>query len=412
MLQGTGTKLDEKIREDFPLLLTYHDTAYLDNAATTQKPRCVLEAEKKYYEDSNANPLRGLYELSVRATDAYENARKAVCDFVGAKSGAEIIFTRNASESLNLVAFSLSEAYLKEGDEILITVMEHHSNLLPWMHAAKRKGATLRYLEFDGDGTISEAAFAAALTEKTRIVAMHQISNVLGIRQDIKALARIAHENGAFFICDGAQSVPHIPVNVQDLDVDFLAFSGHKMLAPMGIGVLYGKEAILSEMPPFLTGGEMIEYVKRDSATYAELPHKFEAGTVNVGGAVGLKAAIDYYNRIGFDAIVAREEALSEYAFEALTAIDHLHLLGSKEARLHHGIFTFTIDDVHPHDVAAILDSEKINVRAGHHCAQPLMQFLKTPSTTRASLAFYNTFEEVDRLAAALKCVRSRLGFR
>ncbi|MCR5655338.1 MAG: SufS family cysteine desulfurase [Lachnospiraceae bacterium] len=411
MLKGNRKELDKVIREEFPLLLQYGDTAYLDNAATTQKPRCVIDAEKEYYETANANPLRGLYELSVKATDAYEDAREAVRGFLNAKSVSEVVFTRNASESLNLVAFSACEAFVKEGDEILITVMEHHSNLLPWMHAAKRKGAVLRYLEFSGDGTIKEEEFLAALTEKTKIVAMTQISNVLGIKQDIKTFAKLAHDNGSLFVADGAQSVPHVPVDVQDLDVDFLAFSGHKMLAPMGIGVLYGKEALLEEMPPFLTGGEMIEYVKRDSATYAELPHKFEAGTVNVGGAVGLKAAIDYYNRIGFDTIVAREDELSVYAYEKLTGIDHLHLLGSKDATEHHGIFTFTVDDVHPHDVAAILDSMKVNVRAGHHCAQPLMQFLKTPSTTRASLAFYNTFDEVDMLADALKTVRGKLGF-
>lgn len=399
-------------RKDFPLIFNHPEIAYLDNSATTQKPACVLEAMRHYYEEDNANPLRGLYDLSVRATDDYEEARELVREFINAESTEEIIFTRNASESLNLVAYSGSEAFLSEGDEILITVMEHHSNLLPWQQAAKRRGAVLKFLEPDEEGKITEEIFRAGLTEKTKIVSMTQLSNVLGRINDVKKFAAIAHEQGAIFIADGAQSVPHIKVDVKDLGVDFLAFSGHKMLAPMGIGVLYGRKELLEKMPPFLYGGEMIEYVTRESATYAELPHKFEAGTVNAGGAVGLGAAIRYYKETGFERMIAREEYLSEYAMEKLSAIPHVHILGSKIGREHNGIFTFTVDGVHPHDIAAMLDADGVDIRAGHHCAQPLMKFLCTPSTTRASLSFYNTEEEIDRLADSLSRVRGLMGYR
>ena len=398
------------IRNDFPIFRDHPSLVYLDNAATTQKPSCVIEAVRRFYETENANPLRGLYDLAQRATAAYEESREAVAGFIGAASPEEIIFTRNASESLNLVAYSYG-TFLKEGDEILISVMEHHSNLIPWQQLAERSGALLKFLECDAEGRITEKAFRAALTPKTRIVSMTQISNVLGVRSDIKTFVRLAHEAGAVFVCDGAQSVPHIPVNVRDLDVDFLAFSGHKMLAPMGIGVLYGKKALLEKMPPFLTGGEMIEYVTRESATWAELPHKFEAGTVNAAGAVGLRAAIEYYNRTGFDAIVKREEALGELAFDALSSVPHLHIMGSDQAKEHNGIFSFSLDGVHPHDIAEILNADGICIRAGHHCAQVLMQHMKTPSTVRASLAFYNREEDIERLAQSLMTVRRRMGY-
>jgi len=309
------------------------------------------------------------------------------------------------------LANSFADLVLQEGDEILITIMEHHSNLLVWQQAAKRKGATLKYIECDENGVITEENFRNHLTDKTKIVAMTQVSNVLGVCNDIKTFAKIAHENGSYFVCDGAQSVPHIRVDVKDLDVDFLAFSGHKMLAPMGIGVLYGKEELLDKMPPFLFGGEMIEYVTRESATYAELPHKFEAGTVNAGAAVGLGAAIDYYNKVGFDKIIEREKALSEYAYGKLSAIPHLHLLGGKSGESHNGIFTFTIDGCHPHDISAILDDVDVCIRAGHHCAQPLMKFMGTPSTARASISFYNTFEEIDRLCEEISKIREKLGY-
>lgn len=404
--------IDAKIRGDFPLIYAHPEIAYLDNSATTQKPESVLRAMQHYYLEENANPLRGLYELSVKATEAYEDAREAVREFIHAASHEEIIFTRNATESLNLLAYAATEAFLGEGDEILITIMEHHSNLIPWQQAAARKGAVLKFLEPDEEGYISEEQFRRMLSPKTKLVSMTHISNVLGVKNDVKTFARLAHENGSLFVLDGAQSVPHIPVDVADLDVDFLAFSGHKMLAPMGIGVLYGKRDLLLAMPPFLFGGEMIEYVSREKATWAELPHKFEAGTVNVGGAVGLRAAIDYYKQLGWDTILKREAHLSCLAMEKLSAIPHLRVLGPKGGEEHHGIFTFTIEGVHPHDIAAILDADKVNIRAGHHCAQPLMQFMKTPSTTRASFAFYNTEEELDRFVESLRKVRREMGYQ
>lgn len=399
------------VRSDFPLFARCSDIAYLDSAATAQRPLCVIERERRFYEEENANPLRGLYALSQRATEVYEDARGTVRDFINAGSTEEIIFTRNATESLNLVADSWCRAFLREGDEVVVTVLEHHSNMLPWREAAKRAGASVVFIECDGTGPVTEEAFSAALSEKTRLVAMTQISNVLGVKNDIRRFAELAHERGAVFVCDGAQSVPHIPVDVTDLDVDFFAFSGHKLCGPMGIGVLYGKKKWLKKMPPFLYGGEMIEYVTRDEATYAELPHKFEAGTVNAAGAAGLAEAIRYYRRVGFDNIMAREDELSELAFSLLTAIPHVRLLGPDSAREHHGIFTFTVDDVHPHDIAAILDADGVCIRAGHHCAQPLMQHLGTPSTARASIMFYNTEEELVRLAKSLSTVRERMGY-
>ena len=402
---------EREVRKDFPLIVSHPEIAYLDNAATAQKPASVIEAEARFYREDNANPLRGLYALSLRATDAYENARELVCEFIGAESTEEIVFTRNASESLNLVSYSWADTFLKPGDEIVVTILEHHSNFLPWQRAAKRAGAAIRFLECDEAGRITEEAFRAVISEKTRLVCMTQVSNVLGVENDIRRFAAIAHEAGAVFVCDGAQSVPHIPVDVQALDVDFLAFSGHKMCGPMGIGVLYGKKALLEQMPPFLYGGEMIETVTRENATFAELPHKFEAGTVNAAGAAGLAAAIRYYQDIGIEEIARREEHLSRAAFEALRAVPHVNILGPERAEDHHGIFTFTIDGVHPHDIAAILDEDGVNIRAGHHCAQPLMKFLGTPSTARASLAFYNTEEEIGRLAESLSQVRRKMGY-
>ena len=403
--------ITDAIRREFPLIAEHPEIAYLDNAATAQKPRAVIEAERRFYEQDNANPLRGLYALSQRATEAYESAREDVRRFINAKSTEEIVFTRNASESLNLAAYSWCGAFLREGEEIVVTVMEHHSNFLPWQQAARRAGASVRFLECGPDGAITEDGFRAALTERTRLVAMTQISNVLGVENDIRRFAAIAHEAGAVFVCDGAQSVPHIPVDVQALDVDFLAFSGHKMCGPMGVGVLYGKKKWLKKMPPFLFGGEMIEYVTREEATWAELPHKFEAGTVNAAGAVGLGAAIRYYEALGFDAIAEREDRLGAAAYDALRAVPQLRLLGPDNGLAHHGIFTFTIDGVHPHDIAAILDGDGVAVRAGHHCAQPLMQHLGVPSTVRASIAFYNTEAEIARLAESLCHVREKMGY-
>lgn len=401
----------KQIREEFPLLVQNEGIVYLDNAATSQKPACVLEAERDFYEKYNANPLRGLYELSEKATQCYEEARRTVQRFIKAGRPEEIIFTRNATESLNLVAYSLSELLLSAGDEIVVSIMEHHSNIVPWQQAAKRTGAVLKYVECTEGGKIGVKELESVLTERTKIVSVTQMSNVLGCVNDIREIARLCHERGIVVIADGAQSVPHMPVDVQDLDVDFLAFSGHKMLAPMGIGVLYGKMEWLEKMPPFLTGGEMIEYVTRDSATYAEIPHRFEAGTVNAAGAYALAEAIRYMERVGFEEIAKREEMLTRLAMTEMKKLPEIRIIGSDDPADHHGIIAFTVKDVHSHDVAEILSADGIGVRAGHHCAQPLMAFLKTPSTARASFSFYNTEEEILRFVESLKTLRRRMGY-
>ncbi len=385
-----------------------HRMAYLDNSATTQKPESVVRAICGYYGGCNANPHRGVYELSVKATKIYEDTRVKVQKFINAKSPAEIIFTKNATEALNLVAFSYGLHNVNAGDEILITITEHHSNLVTWQMVAKAKGATLNYIYLDADGNLSEKDIAEKLTSRTKILAVTQISNVLGLKNDIKTLAAQAHEVGAVIVADGAQSVPHIPVDVQDLDVDFLAFSAHKMLGPMGVGVLYGREKILENMPPFLSGGDMIEYVEEQDTTFAELPNKFEAGTQNVGGAAGLSAAIDYINSIGFSEIERIEKELTDYAIDELKKIPYVELYGCNSARDNKiGIITFNVKEVHPHDVATILDSEGVAIRAGHHCAQPLMNYLGQNSTCRASFYFYNTIDDVNRLIDAIKKVRT-----
>ena len=399
-----------EIRKDFPIFEN-RDIVYLDNSATSQKPSQVIDAVTDFYRSCNANPLRGLYELAQTATEKYESAREKVRQFIHARSGNEIIFTRNATESLNLVAYSYGDLMLRPGDEILVSIMEHHSDMLPWQQAAKRTGAIVKYLECDQQGKITTEDLKNAITEHTRIVAVTQVSNVLGVKNDIRAFAKICHERGIAIVADGAQSVPHMPVDVQELDVDFLAFSGHKMLGPMGIGVLYGKREHLEKMPPFLTGGEMIESVSREGAVFAQPPHKFEAGTVNAGGAVGLAAAIDYLGNIGFEQIQKREDCLTCILLDEIKRIPYVHVMGSEEPLEHHGIVTFTIDGVHPHDVAAILDADHIAVRAGHHCAQPLMQHMGVMSSTRASLMFYNTEEEVERFIASLKTIRRKMGY-
>lgn len=401
---------DRRIRADFPLV-EQGGVVYLDNSATTQKPESVLRAVREYYERGNANPLRGLYKLSLAASEAYEDAREVVRDFINAAGAEEIVFTRNATESLNLLASSWASEFLAPGDEILISIMEHHSNLLPWQTVAKRTGAALKFLECTPDGTMTPDMLRAALTPRTKIASFAQVSNVLGVENDIKMFAKICHENGTLIAADGAQSVPHMPVDVRELGVDFLAFSGHKMLAPMGIGVLYGRREILEKMPPFLFGGEMIESVTREGATFAELPHKFEAGTVNAGGAVGLAAAIRYIRNIGLETIQRRETALCDLAFAEMKKIPHVHILGSENARNHHGILSFTIDGVHPHDIAAVCDESNICIRAGHHCAQPLLQFLGCRSSARASIAFYNTEDEIRAFVECLAGIRGRMGF-
>lgn len=400
----------ENVRQDF-VLLQNTDRVYFDNAATSQKPKCVIDAVQEFYEKYNANVLRGLYPLSVEATERYENARKTVQRFIHAACPEEIIFTRNATESMNLVAYSYGMANLKAGDEILVSILEHHSNILPWQMVSRATGAKLVFLECEPDGTIPKEKMDEAFSEHTKLVAVTQVSNVLGCVNDIPELVKRARACGAVILMDAAQGAPHMPIDVQKLDVDFVAFSGHKMLAPMGIGVLYGKQELLEKMPPFLTGGEMIETVSRYDAVYAELPHKFEAGTVNAGGAVGLAAAIDYLESYGMDTLHAVEQELTAYLFRGMNAIPHVHVLGSQREDNHTGIVSFTVDQVHPHDISEVLSSDGMDIRAGHHCAQPLHDHLGIHSTARASLMFYNTKEEIDRFLESVSNIRRRMGF-
>ena len=403
-------------RRDFPLLkqtMNGRPIVYLDNSATTQKPESVIRAIGEYYGSDNANPHRGAYALSIKATDIYENARERARRFIGADDAREIIFTRNTTESLNLVAYSYGLNHVGPGDEILLTIAEHHSNLVPWQQVAHAKGAVLKYIYLEKDGNLSPRDLETKITARTKIVAVTHVSNVLGLVNPVREIADRAHAKGAVVVVDGAQSVPHIAVDVKALGADFFAFSGHKMLAPMGIGVLYGKSALLDAMPPFLTGGDMIDDVAEQETTFAELPAKFEAGTQNVGGAAGLTAAIDYLEEVGFDRIHAREKELVAYALPRLRELPYIELYGCDTARDNKlGIITFNVKDVHPHDVSTILDAEGVAVRGGHHCAQPLMAYLGQNATCRASFYFYNTKDDVDRWIAALKKVREvmRLG--
>lgn len=397
-------------KEDFPILRN-PEYIYFDNAATSQRPESVIEAVSDFYKEENANPLRGLYEWSVKATEDYENARKVVQKFIGAARPEEIIFTRNTTESLNLVAYSYGMANIKDGDEIVVSIAEHHSNILPWQRVARERGAVLKFMEQKLDGTLPDEEIIGKITEKTRIVAIAQVSNVLGCTNPVRKIADYAHKMGAIVVVDGAQSAPHMAVNVRELGADFFAFSGHKMLGPMGIGVLYGRRELLEKMPPFLTGGEMIEYVTRESATYAELPHKFEAGTVNAADAVGLAEAIRYLQEVGFDYIAAQEKKLTALLMEEMKKLPYVTVYGSEDPDKHCGIVTFNIEDCHPHDVSSILDADHVCIRAGHHCAQPLMQYMNVNATCRASMYFYNTEEEVRRFAKSLASVREALGY-
>ena len=397
-------------RNDFPLLKGM-DIAYLDNAATAQRPQCVLDAEEEFYRKYNANPLRGLYPLSIAATDRYEEGREAVRAFLNAKNKREIIFTRNTTEGLNLVAYSYGLSHVKAGDEILVSAMEHHSNLLPWQMVCRQTGAALKFMECAPDGSMDLNEVESLITPRTKIVACTQVSNVLGRENPIREIAALAHRVGAVMVVDGAQSVPHLPTDVQALGADFLAFSGHKLYGPMGIGAVYGREELLEEMPPFLTGGEMIESVTREGAVYAELPYKFEAGTVNAAGGAALRAAIEYVGRVGFEEIHCRELALTKRAMEGMKAIPGVHVLGSERPEEHNGIISFTVDGVHPHDISEILADGGVAIRAGHHCAQPLLIHLGCTATARASIAFYNTEEDIDRLLAGLSTLRERMGY-
>lgn len=389
-------------KSDFPILKN-KDIVYLDSGATTQKPIQVIEAVNKFYENSNANPHRGAYSLSMEATEIYENTRTKIANFINARSREEIIFTKNASESLNLIAYSYGLDNLKEEDEVVISIMEHHSNLVPWQEITKRTKSKLNYMYINDEFEISDEEIESKITDKTKIVGIAHVSNVLGTINNVEKIIKYAHKKGAIVVLDAAQSIPHMKIDVQKLDADFLVFSGHKMLSPLGIGILYGKKEILNKMNPFLMGGDMIEYVYEQDTTYAPLPNKFEAGTQNVGGVVGLGAAIDYINNIGYDKIKEIEEDVVNYGIQELRKLDFLDLYLTPNKENHSGVISFNIKGVHPHDVASILDSNNVCVRSGNHCAQPLMRFLGIDSTCRASFYFYNTREDVDKLVEALK---------
>lgn len=388
-------------REDFPIL-NNREMAYLDNGATTQKPKQVLEALKKFYENENANPHRGAYALSMEATEAYENTRNKIAKFINAKNSEEIIFSKNATESLNLIAYSYGLNNLKENDEVVLSIMEHHSNIVPWQYVTKKTKSKLKYMYINDDFEISKKEIEEKITDKTKIVGITHVSNVLGTINPVKDIIKYAHEKGAIVILDASQSIPHFKIDVQDLDADFVVFSGHKMLAPLGIGVLYGKKELLQKMNPFLMGGDMIEYVHEQETTFAPLPNKFEAGTQNVEGVVGLGAAIDYINKIGYENIEKEEKELTAYARKELEKLDFLDLYLTPNEENHSSVFSFNIKGIHPHDVASILDTEGVYVRSGNHCAQPLLRYLGIDSTCRASLYFYNTKEEIDKLIKAL----------
>lgn len=401
----------ELIREQFPILhqeINGHPLVYLDSAATSQKPRAVLDALKHYYEWENSNVHRGVHTLGSRATDAYEGAREKVARFIGAARTQEIIFTRGTTASLNMVASAYGPAVLQEGDEIVITPMEHHSNLIPWQQLAIRTGATLKYIPLQPDGNIALEDAEKTITDRTKIVSIAHVSNVLGVVNPVKELAEIAHRHGAIMVIDGAQSTPHMKVNVQELDCDFYAFSGHKMCAPTGIGVLYGKKHLLESMEPIEFGGEMIDDVGLYESTWKELPWKFEGGTPIIAGAVGLGAAIDFLQEIGMDAIHQHETKLAKYATARLSEIEGLTLYGPREREV--GLLTFNLQDIHPHDVATVLDASGVAIRAGHHCCQPLMRWLEASATARASLYLYNTEQDIDRLAEALVQTKEYFG--
>ncbi|MDK3604662.1 cysteine desulfurase [Staphylococcus pseudintermedius] len=400
------TKLNvEAIIKDFPILeqqVNGKRLAYLDSTATSQKPKQVIDALSDYYERYNSNVHRGVHTLGSLATDGYEGARETVRRFIHAKYFEEIIFTRGTTAAINMIAHSYGDANVGEGDEIVVTQMEHHANLVPWQQLAKRQGATLKFIPMAEDGTITLEAVRETVSERTKIVAIAHVSNVLGTINDIKAIAEIAHEHGAIISVDGAQSVPHMKVDVQDLNVDFYSFSGHKMLGPTGIGVLYGKREHLNQMEPTEFGGDMIDFVDLYDSTWTDLPTKFEAGTPLIAQAIGLQAAIEYIESIGFDAIHEHEQALTTYAYEQMSQIEGIDIYGpSKDKRA--AIITFNLKDVHPHDVATALDTEGVAVRAGHHCAQPLMKWLNVSSTARASFYIYNTKEDIDQLVEGLK---------
>ncbi len=398
------------IRQEFPILdqeVNGHPLVYLDSSATSQKPKSVIEALDTYYRQDNSNVHRGVHTLGTRATDKYEGAREKVRKFINAETTKQVIFTRGTTTAINTVAYSYGRANLTEGDEIVITPMEHHSNIIPWQQAAKATGATLKYIPLQSDGTISLEDAANTITANTKIVAISHVSNVLGTVNPIKQIAELAHKHNAVIVVDGAQGAPHMKIDVQDLNCDFYAFSGHKMCAPTGIGVLYGRKNLLENMEPFEFGGEMIDFVNLYDSTWKELPWKFEGGTPIIAGAIGLGAAIDFLNEVGMDNITEHEQKIVSYAMEKLSTMDGITIFGPEKRA---GLITFNLDDVHPHDTATVLDAEGIAVRAGHHCAQPLMRWLEVTATARASFYLYNTEEDVDRLVDGLLKTKEYFG--
>ena len=392
---------ENNIKQDFPILYN-RKISYLDSGATTQKPLQVINALNKFYENYNANPHRGAYSLSIEATEIYESTRAKIAKFINAKHPEEIIFSKNASESLNLIAYSYGLDNLKNGDDVVLSIMEHHSNLVPWQYVTKKTGSNLKYMYINNEYEISKEEIESKITENTKIVGITHVSNVLGTINNVKEIIKYAHKKGAIVIVDASQSIPHMKIDVQDLDADFLVFSGHKMLAPLGIGVLYGKREILNQMNPFIMGGDMIEYVYEQETTYAPLPNKFEAGTQNVEGVIGLGAAIDYIENLGYDNIEQIETKLVKYARSELSKLEFLDIYMTPNESNHSSVISFNIKGVHPHDVASILDSEGVCVRSGNHCAQPLLRYLGFDSTCRASFYIYNTQEDVDNLVKAL----------
>ena len=394
----------EAIKQDFPILdqiVNDEPLVYLDNAATTQKPKQVLAAIENYYLRDNANVHRGVHTLAERATAAYEAARERVCSFINAASSREVLFTRGTTTGLNWVAQFAAER-LQSGDEVMISIMEHHSNVIPWQEVCRKTGAKLVYVYLK-DGALDMDDFRAKLSERTKFVSLAHASNVLGVINPIKEIAQLVHQQGALLVVDGAQSIPHMKIDVQDLDADFFAFSGHKMAGPTGIGVLYGKEELLEQMSPVEFGGEMIDFVYEQEATWKELPWKFEAGTPNMAGAIGLAAAIDYLEDLGMDAIAQHEQDLIVYVFPKLQAVEGLTIYGSQDLAQRSGVIAFNLEGLHPHDVATALDYEGVAVRAGHHCAQPLLTYLQVPATVRASFYIYNTYADCDKLVDALE---------
>lgn len=394
-------------KEDFPLLSANTDLAFLDSAATAQRPACVLESQRSFYETMNANALRGLYRLSVEATEAINEARASVASFIGATQSQDVVFCRNTSEALNIVAKSFGPSVLEPGDEVCISIMEHHSNLIPWQQVCRATGATLVYLRPDDQGIITPQEMDRKINERTKIVSVTHVSNVLGIENPVAELGKRVHAVGGYLVVDGAQSVPHIPVDIKQIDCDFFAFSGHKVFGPFGIGVLWGKHELLDSMPPFLTGGEMIDSVSETDAVWAPVPEKFEAGTQDAAGIYATAKALEYVNALGMQTLQEREMLLMEYLMDRMGELPFIEIIGSEDPAKHHGALSFNVKGIHPHDVSSILDSCNVAIRAGHHCAQPLLTWLGVESCCRASIAFYNDTSDIDALISGLNTVWS-----